>query len=94
MKLTAIAILLIIMTSCGNGTDNTIRERGVINQQGITSYQYGSHTFTNDENFYALKSDKIDLDKYVDQEVLIIGELVHEGLSGGPKYYEVTKVEK
>ncbi len=94
MKLTVIAILFFILAGCTNGTDNTIRERGVINEQGITSYQYGSHTFTNEKNFYALKSERIDLDLYIDKEVLIIGKLVHEGLSGGPKYYEVIEIEE
>ena len=93
MRLTVLALFMLLLTGCGNGTDNTIRERGVINQQGITSYQYGSHTFTNEENFYALKSDIINLDQYVDKEVVITAKLIHEGLSGGPKYYEVTEIK-
>ncbi len=41
---------------------------GTIQQQGITSYQYGTHTITttNDE-FYALKSETVDLDDYVNR---------------------------
>ena len=94
MKLTCITFIMLFLISCGNGNENTTRMQGVIQQQGITSYQYGTHTLNNEESFYALKSEKIDLDQYVDKEVVIQGRLIHEGLSGGPEYYEVVEIKE
>lgn len=68
---------------------------GTIQQQGITSYQYGTHTITTvDDEFYALKSDHVDLDDYIDEDVSIVAEKI-EGypLSGGPEYLLVLEVK-
>ena len=68
--LTVIVLFLFILSGCSKISDSRIRERGVIKQQGATTYQYGSHTFTNDDHFYSLTSDKVNLDEYINQEVL------------------------
>ena len=34
---------------------------GVLNTQGVTTYQYGTHTIKEDSTFYALRSDKVKL---------------------------------
>lgn len=73
----------------------TMEVTGTIEEQGITSYQYGTHTITtaNDE-FYALKSEAVNLDDYIDEEVTIVAEKI-EGypLSGGPVYLKVLEVK-
>ena len=75
--------------------ENSMEITGTIQEQGITSYQYGTHTITtvNDE-YYALKSDAVDLNDYIDKEVTIIAEKI-EGypLSGGPDYLLVLEVK-
>lgn len=66
---------------------------GTIQQQGITSYQYGTHTLSNDNTFYALKSEAVNLDDYVDEEVTILAEKI-EGypVDGGPEYLLVLEI--
>lgn len=68
---------------------------GTIEEQGITSYQYGTHTITTaDDEFYALKSDVVELNEYLNQEVTIVAEKI-DGypLSGGPEYLLVLEVK-
>ena len=75
--------------------ENAMEVTGTIQEQGITSYQYGTHTITtvNDE-YYALKSEAVDLDDYIDEEVTIVAEKI-DGypLSGGPEYLLVLEVK-
>lgn len=98
--------LLIFTQTCSSTThedrdasatakENTMEITGTIQEQGITSYQYGTHTITTgDDGFYALKSEAVDLDEYVGEEVTIIAEKI-EGypLSGGPEYLLVLEVK-
>jgi len=74
-------------------TPETIECTGILQIQGITTYQYGSHIISNNEFFYALRSQTISLDNYVGETVTIKGEKV-EGypIEGGPDYIEVTEV--
>ncbi|WP_029034531.1 hypothetical protein [Salinimicrobium terrae] len=74
--------------------EKTMEITGTIQEQGMTSYQYGTHTIeTENEEFYALKSEAVDLDDYVNEEVTIVAEKI-EGypLSGGPDYLLVHEV--
>ncbi len=66
---------------------------GTIQQQGITSYQYGTHTLSTDGTFYALKSEAVNLDDYTDQEVTILAKKI-EGypVDGGPEYLLVLEI--
>jgi hypothetical protein len=67
-----------------------ITATGVLERQGITAYQYGTHAITDEASGtrYALRS-YLDLDGYVGQRVTVTGTPV----DGGPVYLEVTKVE-
>lgn len=67
---------------------------GIIEKTGITSYQYGSHTITGENTFYALTSEKVDLSKFEGQEVTVVGEKI-EGysLDGGPEYLRVKEIK-
>lgn len=101
------SLFLLLTATCGTVSQEedrsasaTINEKsmeitGTIQQQGITSYQYGTHTITTEnDTFYALKSEKVNLDDYIDEEVTIIAEKI-EGypLSGGPDYLLVHEVK-
>ena len=103
-----VAFLLLISAQTCNNTSKTpntnttevnTSERmeitGTIEQQGMTSYQYGTHTITTaDDEYYALKSEAIELDDYLNEEVTIVAEKI-EGypLSGGPDYLLVLEVK-
>lgn len=91
--------LVLFTATCNNATENeqtktdNMEVTGTIQQQGITSYQYGTHTLTNDETFYALRSEAVNLDDYLDEEVTIIAKKI-DGypLEGGPEYLLVLEV--
>ncbi len=78
----------------GNG--ETVTVTGVLQEQGITSYQYGTHFIkdTGSGTGYALKSSKVNLDSYVGGEVTVYGTLAMKAgeLEGGPALIDVSRV--
>lgn len=79
---------------------------GTISKQEVSFHQYGTHTFKgnvlddNPENKhkkiqFALKSDKINLNKWIDKDVIITGRKI-EGypIEGGPDYINVIQIEE
>lgn len=69
---------------------------GTIQEQGMTTYQYGTHTITtSNDDFYALKSDSVNLGNYVGTEITITAEKI-EGypVDGGPVYLRVLEVKE
>jgi hypothetical protein len=73
---------------------NQIEITGAIQKQGITTYQYGTHIITSDDKLFALKSSTIDLNKYLKQNVTIIGDrIAGYPIENGPDYIEVTSVK-
>lgn len=93
-KLMCIGTLIcFISISCDNNVKknaNSIEVSGVVQKQGMTTYQYGTHTISN----YAIRSNTIDLDNYIDKNVTVIGTKI-EGypIDGGPDYLEVEKIK-
>ena len=61
----------------------------------ITYYQYGTHVLNSEEDFYALKSEKLNLDEFIGKEVKVSGSKI-EGypVDGGPDYILVTEVNE
>ena len=95
MKLIAVTLVVLVAFSCKSPqieeTNQTFR--GVIQVQGITSYQYGTHTLEMDEDFYALTSDIINLNEYLDVIVTLEAtEIDGYPVDGGPKYLKVLSV--
>ena len=86
------ALLLLSMSSCDKNEDHNanVEATGVIQKQGITTYQYGTHVITG----YALRSSSINLDDYIGQNVTVVGPLI-EGypVDGGPEYIEVEEIK-
>lgn len=74
---------------------NLMTVQGEIERTEMTSYQYGTHTITSGETFYALKSEKLDLTPYEGKTVTITAEKI-EGypVDGGPEYLNVLKVKE
>ena len=67
---------------------------GVIQIQGMTTYQYGTHTINSNDKLYALKSSTVDLNKYLKQNVTIFGvKVAGYPIENGPEYLEVVKVK-
>lgn len=69
---------------------------GILKNLGHTNYQYGTHLLIDDNSkiSYALKSDSLNLDLYMNRKVTVYGEFV-EGypIDNGPKLLNVMKVE-
>ena len=82
----------LISFSCTNkeNNNNLIETTDIIQKQGITTYQYGTHTNSD----YALRSSSVNLDDYVGQSVTVVGQKV-EGypVDGGPDLLEVEKIK-
>lgn len=100
-KFTLLALLVVgIVAACGSRKENKVQDglmvvQGVLEKQGITSYQYGSYTLTSDDGYYALSSAEVDLEAYVGKEVEIRGTKI-EGypVDGGPVYLQVNQVKE
>jgi hypothetical protein len=70
---------------------------GTIQKSGFTTYMYGTHILrdNNGQILYALKSDNINLDGYVDiKNITVKGSLIRGyPVEGGPEYLDVKKIE-
>jgi hypothetical protein len=100
IRLSISILFLAFFFSCSiSKQTGTIETRGIIQLQGITTYQYGTHVLVDKDGdtIYALRSEGIDLDGYRDKKVKIVGIKI-EGypVDGGPDYLKVRsiKIEK
>ena len=60
---------------------------GTLQKQGVTYYMYGTHIISG----YALRSDLVNLDEFINRNVTIIGcKIDGYPVDGGPVYIEVT----
>lgn len=90
-------------TTMGNTTEASenkpkgLSASGIIQLQGVTTYQYGTHVLldVNGNTLYALKSDIFKLNNYLGKKVELQGIPV-EGypLEGGPEYLEVVTIHE
>ena len=86
--------LICILISCTNYSLGQNELKGKIAFQGITAYQYGSHTFTTKDDFFALRSQMLNLDQYVGKTVIIRFEKMKGyPVDGGPDFLEVLEVK-
>jgi len=73
-----------------------ITATGFLKKQGITTYMYGTHVLLDDNGWtlYALRSNAIDLNKYINLKVTVRGSLI-DGypLDFGPNYLNVKSME-
>lgn len=95
INFTSGVILILFSAACNKIPETGIEITGVVEEQGITSYQYGTHTLTNDENYFAIKSDSLDLDAYLNMEVTVRAYKI-EGypVDGGPEYLNVVEIKE
>lgn len=88
-------VLILFAATCNRATSQNdgMTVTGTIQEQGITSYQYGTHTLTNSDVFYAVKSDSLDLNDYLNREVTVrVRPIEGYPIEGGPEYLEVLEV--
>lgn len=90
----SVVALIFFSVNCGSAFVNSNKEyTGTIEAAGITSYQYGTHKLISGDNFYALKSDKINLSEFEGKEITLTASLI-EGypVDAGPEFLLVTSV--
>lgn len=95
-----ILTLVIVLPVAGLGADASkpgeVTATGFIKKRGITTYMYGTHVLLDDNGrtLYALRSDSIDLNKYINRKVTIRGSLVNGyPIDLGPNYLTVKLIE-
>lgn len=90
--------LLTACSSLGNKKNKEVYNynyAGTLAPLEVSIWQYGTHTLTTEDGeFYALKSDAIDLNDFNDQPVLLLGDKI-EGypVDSGPEFLDVKKVQ-
>lgn len=66
---------------------------GTIEKRETTSYQYGTHIFNSGDKIYAIKSNSLNLNTYLNKQVSISGSKVKGyPVDGGPELIDVSKV--
>ena len=101
MKKLAVSVMVVIaiVLAAPVLAQESVTATGAMERQGITTYQYGTHTVTDEGSgaFYVLSSEVVDLDAYAGQRVAVYGTLVpgYESgqVEGGPPLLDVTWVE-
>jgi hypothetical protein len=73
-------------------TGDCITARGVLKQQGFTTYQYGSHILVDDNQSYVLTSNVVNLQKFEDKKVVIIAKNLHYTVENGPELHNVVYI--
>jgi hypothetical protein len=72
-----------------------ITVRGTLQQQGMTTYQYGTHTISSAEgNAYVLKSDVLNLKKFEGKKVKLTAQNLHYTVENGPELYNVVAIKE
>ena len=85
-------IICLTAVSCIKGVlnPNCVEIIGTVQEQGITTYQYGTHTISG----YALRSNSVTLDDYINQYVTVVGHKINGyPVDGGPDYIEVDEIK-
>jgi hypothetical protein len=98
--LTIILIMVVILPVAVFGADESkpgeVTATGFLKKRGITTYMFGTHVLLDDNGrtLYALKSDTIDLNKYINRTVTVRGYLVvGYPIDSGPNYLNVKSIE-
>ena len=85
---------MLVLSACGSKqASEENRYSGLLKPTGITSYQYGTHRLETKDTFYALKSEKINLEEYENERIEITATPVKGyPVDGGPVYLNVTRI--
>jgi hypothetical protein len=96
-RILVLSSIVAIMSSCSSikqGANNdVVTLTGQVTEMGMTTFQYGTHLVKAKDKTYALKSSKLNLDKYLDKPVTLKGQKVAGyPLEGGPELIEVSEI--
>jgi hypothetical protein len=94
--LTVIIVLPFTCFGADSSKPGEVTATGFIKKQGITTYMYGTHVLLDEkgQTLYALRSDNIDLSKYINRKVTVKGYLVKGyPIDSGPNYLNVKFIE-
>lgn len=100
MKSFLLIVLILIGLACSTHNinftcDNSTEYTGLIKKQGLTNYQYGSHTLEVKDVLFAIKSNTINLDNYRGKVITVIAKPISGyPINAGPKYLEVIRVKQ
>ncbi|MFT2010594.1 hypothetical protein ACMA1I_18100 [Pontibacter sp. 13R65] len=95
-----IPVLLLLAIACTKeevAPINTVNAIGLVKIQQASYFQYGTHILTTEQGIvlYALKSESLNLDTYLDEEVEISGiPVAGYPLEGGPEFLEVVAARR
>lgn len=94
-KILVLLITGLIMSGCScikQSPGNVIQLSGKIEKLGMSAFQYGTHVLKSGTKTYALKSSKVNLDNYLDKQVMIKGtKIAGYPVEHGPEFIEVTE---
>ncbi|RZL69097.1 MULTISPECIES: hypothetical protein [Pedobacter] len=96
-KILILSLFVAVISSCGSmrsvATGESISIEGKITKMGMTTYQYGTHSINYAGKPFALRSSSLNLDTYVDKQVVLKGTKVSGyPLEGRPELIEVSEV--
>ncbi len=99
MKPILFALMILVFVSCKKPEsvleDYQFEGKGKIIELEASYWQYGTHTISIDNKFYALKSDKIDLYKYNSNNVTIWADkIIGYPIGDGPEFLLVKRISK
>ncbi len=83
-----------LLISCSNESDVISLELvGTIKAREGSTFQYGTHLLITRDSFFALYSEELNLDDFINQTVTIEGTKI-EGypIENGPDFIKVTKI--
>ncbi len=97
-KLLLLSLFVAIFSGCTSFKDsNTAKQAtatGTIQKTGMTTFQYGTHLLKTENKTYALRSDAIKLDEYLNKKVTVKGKKVKGyPLEGGPELLDVYLIK-
>ncbi len=100
MRTLFILIVTVLLSCSKENTADIAKEtypfqfKGLLKKQGVTTYQYGTHTITGEGKTFALKSSTINLDAHVDKTLTVKGtKVAGYPVDGGPEFIDVKEVE-
>jgi hypothetical protein len=90
-------VFLFFSVSCNKDSVTlAVDSKGTVQQSGFTTYQYGTHVLrdSNGKITYALKSETLDLNKYIGKSISKIygNKIKGYPVDGGPEYINVTAI--
>jgi uncharacterized protein YceK len=97
-RILVLSLLVAAISGCSTIKDahhtGSVTASGTIEKLGMTTFQYGTHLLKAENKTYALKSETINLDSYLDKKVTIKGKKVMGyPVDGGPELVDVTLVK-